>query len=326
MKKILILGSNSYLGSSFVRYMQDKKYNLYLFSRSKLLPQRFLPFNINNKNIIFYKLDINKDLNKIIKFIKNKKPDFIINYASQSMVGQSWDQPEDWLITNSVNTVKLYLEISKLKLKTKLIHISTPEIYGHTKKIIKEKKEYSPSTPYALSRVNADLSLEMLQKNFGLESISIRASNIYGEFQKNYRVVSGAVLKFLTNKKFYIDGNGSSKRSFLHVDDLSSATYLLMRKFKSGNIYHVSTDEFISIKNLAKLIAKLTNKNFKKNVKFRKDRIGKDKSYFLDSKKIRKLGWKPKISLKDGIKRVIIWVKLFKRNFKEDDYIYKHKK
>ncbi len=326
MKKILILGSNSYLGSSFVRYMQDKKYNLYLFSRSKLLPQRFLPFKINNKNIIFYKLDINKDLNKIIKFIKNKKPDFIINYASQSMVGQSWDQPEDWLITNSVNTVKLYLEISKLKLKTKLIHISTPEIYGHTKKIIKEKKEYSPSTPYALSRVNADLSLEMLQKNFGLESISIRASNIYGEFQKNYRVVSGAVLKFLTNKKFYIDGNGSSKRSFLHVDDLSSATYLLMRKFKSGNIYHVSTDEFISIKNLAKLIAKLTNKNFKKNVKFRKDRIGKDKSYFLDSKKIRKLGWKPKISLKDGIKRVIIWVKLFKRNFKEDDYIYKHKK
>ena len=326
MKKILILGSNSYLGSSFVRYMQDKKYNLYLFSRSKLLPQRFLPFKINNKNIIFYKLDINKDLNKIIKFIKNKKPDFIINYASQSMVGQSWDQPEDWLITNSVNTVKLYLEISKLKLKTKLIHISTPEIYGHTKKIIKEKKEYSPSTPYALSRVNADLSLEMLQKNFGLESISIRASNIYGEFQKNYRVVSGAVLKFLTNKKFYIDGNGSSKRSFLHVDDLSSATYLLMRKFKSGNIYHVSTDEFISIKNLAKLIAKLTNKNFKKNVKFRKDRIGKDKSYFLDSKKIRKLGWKPKISLKDGIKRVIIWVKLFKRNFKEYDYIYKHKK
>ena len=297
-----------------------------MFSRSKLLPQRFLPFKINNKNIIFYKLDINKDLNKIIKFIKNKKPDFIINYASQSMVGQSWDQPEDWLITNSVNTVKLYLEISKLKLKTKLIHISTPEIYGHTKKIIKEKKEYSPSTPYALSRVNADLSLEMLQKNFGLESISIRASNIYGEFQKNYRVVSGAVLKFLTNKKFYIDGNGSSKRSFLHVDDLSSATYLLMRKFKSGNIYHVSTDEFISIKNLAKLIAKLTNKNFKKNVKFRKDRIGKDKSYFLDSKKIRKLGWKPKISLKDGIKRVIIWVKLFKRNFKEDDYIYKHKK
>ena len=326
MKKILILGSNSYLGSSFVRYMQDKKYTLYLFSRSKLLPQRFLPFKINNKNIIFYKLDINKDLNKIIKFIKNKKPDFIINYASQSMVGQSWDQPEDWLITNSVNTVKLYLEISKLKLKTKLIHISTPEIYGHTKKIIKENKEYSPSTPYALSRVNADLSLEMLQKNFGLESISIRASNIYGEFQKNYRVVSGAVLKFLTNKKFYIDGNGSSKRSFLHVDDLSSATYLLMRKFKSGNIYHVSTDEFISIKNLAKLIAKLTNKNFKKNVKFRKDRIGKDKSYFLDSKKIRKLGWKPKISLKDGIKRVIIWVKLFKRNFKEYDYIYKHKK
>ena len=201
MKKILILGSNSYLGSSFVRYMQDKKYNLYLFSRSKLLPQRFLPFKINNKNIIFYKLDINKDLNKIIKFIKNKKPDFIINYASQSMVGQSWDQPEDWLITNSVNTVKLYLEISKLKLKTKLIHISTPEIYGHTKKIIKEKKEYSPSTPYALSRVNADLSLEMLQKNFGLESISIRAEYLW-EFE-NYRVVSGAVLKFLTNKILY---------------------------------------------------------------------------------------------------------------------------
>ena len=143
MKKIIILGSNSYLGASFVRYMQDKNYNLYLISRSKILPKRFLPFKIKNKNIKFYKLDINKDLNKIITFIKNKKPAFIINYASQSMVGQSWEEPGDWLMTNSVNTVKLYLEISKLKLKTKLIHISTPEIYGHTKKIIKEALKFA---------------------------------------------------------------------------------------------------------------------------------------------------------------------------------------
>tara|TARA_B100000989_G_C19532482_1_gene470880 strand:- start:9493 stop:10473 length:981 start_codon:yes stop_codon:yes gene_type:complete len=326
MKKIIILGSNSYLGASFVRYMQDKNYNLYLISRSKILPKRFLPFKIKNKNIKFYKLDINKDLNKIITFIKNKKPAFIINYASQSMVGQSWEEPGDWLMTNSVNTVKLYLEISKLKLKTKLIHISTPEIYGHTKKIIKENREYAPSTPYALSRVNADLTLDMLKKNFGLESVSLRASNIYGEYQKNYRVVSGAVLKFLTNKKFFIDGDGSSKRSFLHVDDLSSATFLLMKKFKSGNIYHVSTNDFISIKNLAKLISKLTNKKFEANVKFRKDRVGKDKSYFLDSKKIRKLGWRPKVSLEEGIKRVILWAASFKKKFKNEDFIYQHKK
>lgn len=326
MKKILILGSNSYLGASFVRFIQDKNYRLYLISRSNILPLRFLPFNKNNKNINFYKLDINKDNYKIIKVIKKIKPDFIINYASQSMVGQSWDKPEDWLMTNSVSTIKLYIDISKLGLKCKLIHISTPEIYGNTKKKIKESKEYSPSTPYALSRVNADLALDMLNKNFGLESISIRASNIYGEFQKNYRLVSGAVLKFLTNKKFIIDGNGSSKRSFLHVDDLSRATLLLMNKFKSGNIYHVSTNEFISIKNLAKLVAKLTNKNFKKNIKFRKDRIGKDKSYFLDSKKIRKLGWKPEVSLQDGIKRVILWVKLHKKNFKDKDLIYQHRK
>lgn len=326
MKKLLILGSNSYLGASFVRYIQDKNYKLYLVSRSNILPTRFLPFNINRKNINFYKLDINKDISKIIKIIKILKPNFIINYASQSMVGQSWERPEDWLMTNSVNTIKLYLDISKLELKCKLIHISTPEIYGHTKKIIKESREYSPSTPYALSRVNADLALDMLKKNFGLESISIRASNIYGEYQKNYRVVPAAVLKFLTNRKFIIDGDGSSKRSFLHVDDLSKATLLLMKKFKSGNIYHVSTNDFISIKNLAKLIAKLTCKDFKKNVKFRKDRIGKDKSYFLNSSKIRKLGWKPEISLEEGVKRVITWAKLHKNGFKDDDYIYKHKK
>ena len=211
MKKLLILGSNSYLGASFVRYIQDKNYKLYLVSRSNILPTRFLPFNINRKNINFYKLDKNKNISKIIKIIKKIKPNFIINYASQSMVGQSWERPEDWLMTNSVNTIKLYLDISKLN-KIKLIHISTPEIYGHTK-IIKESREYSPSTPYALSRVNADLALDML-KNFGLESISIRASNIYGEYQKNYRVVPAAVLKFLTNRKFIIDGDGSSKGLF----------------------------------------------------------------------------------------------------------------
>jgi dTDP-glucose 4,6-dehydratase len=326
-KKILIIGSNSFLGSSFVRFLQKfKELKILLVSRSDQLEERFRPYSLENKNIFFKKIDINKNLKKIIILIKNYKPDFIINYAAQSMVGQSWQNPQDWLLTNSLTTVKLYIEISKLKLKTKLIHISTPEIYGHTKHRILENELYSPSTPYALSRVNADLSLNMLKKEFGLKYISIRASNIYGEYQKIFRLIPGAVTKFLNKKHFYLDGNGHSKRSFLHVDDLSNATYLLMKNFKSGEIYHISSNVYVSIKNIVLLIAKKMNANFSKQVIIKNDRKGKDKFYYLNSSKIKKLGWRPNISLEEGIDRVIFWAKKYQNKFTHQDYLYKHKR
>ena len=162
IKKIIIIGSNSFSAGSLINVLLKKKFKVYGISRSRRVEKKFLRFDDNNKNYIFRKLDINKNHNKIIDLIKKIKPIYIINYASQSMVGQSWENATDWFYTNSFSILKLYDSISKLKNKTKLIHVSTPEVYGNLKSKTTENDFYNPTTPYAVSRVTADQYLKIL--------------------------------------------------------------------------------------------------------------------------------------------------------------------
>jgi dTDP-glucose 4,6-dehydratase len=130
MKKIIILGSNSFSGINFCKKLLEKKYYVIGISRSKFPKKEYAPFSQNKKNFKFFNLDLNKKQNIIIDIIKKNKPTFIINFISQSMVGESWVNPQDWFYTNSYSIPKFYFELSKLKFKFRLVHISTPEVYG----------------------------------------------------------------------------------------------------------------------------------------------------------------------------------------------------
>ena len=139
---ILIIGSNSFAGSNFCDYLLGKKFNVIGVSRSKEINQIFLKYKNNNhykKNFSFYKIDINKDKDilKLIKIIKIKKIKYIINFASQGMVAESWLKPWDWYNTNVVSFSKLINKLKNLKI-TKFLNFSTPEVYGSTEKEIKE--------------------------------------------------------------------------------------------------------------------------------------------------------------------------------------------
>lgn len=325
IEKVIVIGSNSFSAGSLINILLSKKLNVVGISRSKINKKIFQRFDRLKKNFNFYNLDINKHNDKIVKIIKNFKPDYIINYASQSMVGQSWENPEDWFLTNSFSTIKLYSKISLFKFKTKLIHISTPEIYGNIKNKVKENTNYNPTTPYAVSRVTADQYLQILTKTKKINSCIIRASNVYGEYQRIYRIIPKTIYSILKNKKLYLDGGGISKRNFIHIDDVSDATYKVMQKGKSGEVYHISSDEIMSIKELVKLICDKMKYNFDKLIKVSPERLGKDKFYILANKKIKKLGWKPKISLSNGIDRCIknILENIKRYNKLDENYIHK---
>jgi dTDP-glucose 4,6-dehydratase len=325
-KKAIVIGSNSFSGSSFISLLLKKRFKIIGISRSNFSNNIFLKFNPNTKMFRFLKLDINKDKNRILKLVKKFKPKYLINYSAQSMVGESWESPEDWLMTNSYSIPVLYNQIFKIFPKIRFVHISTPEIYGNSKKKIYESKVYNPSTPYAVSRVTADQYLSIMNKEKSLDYVSLRAANVYGETQKLYRIIPKTVAYCFLNKKIPLHGNGISKRSFIHIDDVSEATFLVMTKGASGQIYNVSTERNISIRRLVNIICNKLNKNFNQSIKISKDRIGKDSYYNLSSSKLKKLGWKPKISLAEGIDRVINWFNLHKKYFKKSDYIYLHKK
>ncbi|WP_066360785.1 GDP-mannose 4,6-dehydratase [Aliarcobacter cryaerophilus] len=311
-KKILIIGSNSFSGSNFVNNQLNENYEVFATSRSAELNNVFLPYKKNSRlnNLHFSQLDLNKNLDELINLIKKEKISQIVNFAAQSMVGQSWDTPEHWYMTNTVSTIKFHNQLKNLDFLDKYVHISTPEVYGSCEGLIKEHRNYNPSTPYATSRAAADMSLKNFYDTYNFPVVFTRAANVFGEHQQLYRIVPKAIISFLIKEKVPLHGGGKSIRSFIHMDDVSKATNLILNYGNIGDIYHISTKQNISIKSLVEMIAKQLNIPFEENVEITEDRKGKDSAYLLDSSKLREsLNWQDTISLEEGIEKTISWVK-----------------
>lgn len=330
MKKILIIGSNSFAGSDFTNYLLNRNFKVYGVSRSKEIDKEHLSYkkNKNLKNFRFFKINLNlrKDINKLIQIVKKQKIEYIANFAAQGMVAESWINPEDWYFTNVVSNSILIKELSKLKIK-KYLNFSTPEVYGHTSYLMKESNIFAPTTPYAISRSAQDLNLLAHYKTYNFPVVFTRAANIYGPYQQSFRIIPKIIISILTNKKIPIHGKGDTLRSFVYMPDVSRALCkILLDKKNIGETFHISTKRFISILQLVKLINKLMNiKN--KNIYHVKERDGKDLKYTLNSNKIRKLySWSEQTDLLNGIFDTIDWVKKNINYFKKDSLQYKHKK
>ena len=242
------------------------------------------------------------------------------------MVAQSWDSPEDWFHTNTLSTIKLFNEIRKLKFIKKFIHVSTPEVYGSVNGFVEENFNFNPSTPYAVSRASADMGLRIFNKAHNFPGIITRAANVYGAGQQLYRIIPKTIICLLLGEKLKLHGGGLSTRSFIHMEDVCDATLKILTKGKVGESYHISTRSIVSIRDLVYLICKKLDKSFQENIEIVDERVGKDQDYHLNSDKIRKLGWKNKIKLEDGIDSCIEWVKLNLEILKSQNLEYIHKK
>ena len=327
--KFLVIGSNSFSGSHFVDYALKNKNTVIGVSRSKQPNNVFLPYKNSKfiKNFKFFKFDINKNAINIKNIVIKYKIKHIDNFAAQSMVGQSWVKPEDWYNTNTLGIVKFLNLIRDIKTIKKYVHISTPEVYGSTKKKLHENRSYQPSTPYAISRAACDMHLYSLFQNFKFPVIFTRAANVYGPGQQLYRIVPKSIMCLKLKKTLKLDGGGKSKRSFIFITDVVKATYKLCSKSNNGDVYHISTNKFVSIKYLVEMIFKLKRISSKKYIKISTDRIGKDNLYSLSSNKIRKeLKWLPQTNLKNGLMQTIKWVEENLHILKKQPEKYIHKK
>ena len=326
--KYLIIGSNSFSGSSFINYLLNKNHNVAGISRSTEINKFFSPYFQNKKKSLFKfeKINIVKNHNKVISFVKKFKPSIVVNYAAQGMVEESWNSAEDWYQTNLVSQSLLYKNLSKLKFIKKFIHVTTPEVYGNTKRNIKESFNFNPSTPYAISRAAMDMHLLNFFKNYKFPVIFTRTANIYGPYQPLYRIIPKALISAKKGIKFNLHGGGNSIRSFIYSDDVSNATYIISKKGKLGETYHISNSYYYSIKNLVKRISKLQNVKFKNLCTISKDRVGKDHSYKLNFIKLKKLGWSPKIGINEGLYNTKKWIDQNFRILNKFNLSYKHKK
>ena len=311
-EKIAVIGSNSFSGSSFVRYLLERGHSVRGFSRSQEPDDIFLPYKWNNhdwERFNFEKTDLNHDLNEILAVLAEEKPGYIFNFAALGMVAQSWEKPEDWYQTNVVAQVKFHDKIRKYNFIKKYVQITTPEVYGNTEGWVRESSRFSPSTPYAVSRASCDLHLRSFFETYGFPVVFTRAANVYGPGQQLYRIIPRTILCARLGKKLSLHGGGTSERSFIHINDVADATYRIAKDGILGDTYHISTRETISIRNLVKKICQLLRVDFTDIVKESEERLGKDQSYKLDTTKIRReLSWQDTIDLEQGIKSTIAWV------------------
>ena len=328
--KFLVLGSNSFSGGSFINYLLDNEENAKIFaiSRSKEYHQSLLAYknNIHKEKVNFLQLDLNDDLDKIVDLIQDEKIEYIINFAAQGMVAQSWENPQEWFNTNTLSLVNLLNKIYKFDFIKKFVQASTPEVYGPCNNI-KESMNFHPSSPYASSKASADLILYSYFITHGFPINYTRSSNVYGSYQQLYRIIPKTILMIKKNQKLQLHGGGKAIRSFIHIDDVSSATLKIAKDAKPGEIYHLSDDKTISIYNLVDLICKEMKTDISNHIEITEDRVGQDSLYLMNNEKLYKdFKIKPQIKLIDGIKEVVQWIENNYGDLKKFPDYYIHKR
>ncbi len=206
------------------------------------------------------------------------------------------------------------------------VHVTTPEVYGNTDGFIKEDAPFNPSTPYAVTRAAADMSLRTYFEAYHFPVVFTRAANVYGPGQQLYRIVPRTILFILIGRKLQLHGGGHSRRSFIHMRNVSDATWRITTKAPVGETYHISTREIVTIRELVERMCHKLGARFEDSVEIVGERLGKDAAYVLDSTKLRNtLGWRETVSLDAGLDECIAWVKENVEELKRQPFDYIHR-
>lgn len=311
-KRVVVFGANSFAGGCFVQQSLASGLQVLGVNRSReqntcMTPYKLSSDNLSNYN--FHQLDINNDFVEICQLIDQFQPHYIVDYAGQGMVAESWVTPEQWYQTNVVAKVRLLSFLKDKSYLKRYVRASTPEVYGSTKQLIDENAYFNPTTPYAVSHAAIDMHITALVKQYNFPAIITRFSNFYGPTQQLYRIIPRTIIYAKMGKQLSLHGGGLAVRAFIYGDDAAQAILSCLSKGKTGETYHFSTDQFISIKSLVQLICENMNINFNDFVITTDDRPGKDSQYLMSDEKAKsELDWFPKISLAAGIANTLHWV------------------
>lgn len=327
-KRVLVIGSNSFSGASFIAYLLRQGLDVIGVSRSPEAHRVFLPYRWEGKDdtFRFQRIDLNHDLDALDELMRKSRTTHVVNFAAQSMVGESWKNPDHWMMTNVVSMVRLQERLRQLDFLERYVHVTTPEVYGSTEGFIRETAPFNPSTPYAVSRAAGDMSLRSYFAAYDFPVVFTRAANVYGPGQQLYRIIPRTILFILLGRRLQLHGGGHSRRSFIHMNDVSSATWRIALEASLGETYHISTNDIVTIRELVQRICNRLKVNFDDAAESVGERLGKDAAYMLDSSKLRQaLGWKDDVSLDTGIDECIAWVRNNLDELKRQPFDYQHK-
>ncbi len=311
--KIIVTGGAGFIGGNFVHYMINK-YNDY-----KIICLDALTYAGNmetlepvkdNPNFKFYKADI-ADRDAVYEIFEKEKPDIIVNFAAESHVDRSIDNPGIFLQTNVIGTGVLMDACRKYGI-TRYHQVSTDEVYGdlpldRPDLFFTETTPLHTSSPYSASKASADLLVQAYHRTFKLPVTISRCSNNYGPYHFPEKLIPLMIANALADKELPVYGKGENVRDWLYVEDHCSAIDLIIHKGRVGEVYNIGGHNEKTNLEVVKIILKELGKS-EDLIRYVTDRPGHDMRYAIDPTKIHnELGWLPATKFEDGIKKTIKW-------------------
>ncbi len=311
--KILVTGGAGFIGGNFVHYMvnrypEDMIVNLDLLTYAGNL-ETLKPVE-NKPNYKFIKGDI-ADRKFVFELFQKEGFDAVVNFAAESHVDRSIENPTIFVTTNVLGTTTL-LDASK-EFGVKRYHqVSTDEVYGdlpldRPDLFFTEATPLHTSSPYSSSKASADLFVLAYYRTFGLPVTISRCSNNYGPYHFPEKLIPLMISRALANEQLPVYGTGENVRDWLYVEDHCAAIDLILRHGRIGEVYNVGGHNERTNLEVVKTILKVLNKP-ESLIRYVKDRPGHDMRYAIDPTKLEnELGWKPEYNFDTGIRQTIEW-------------------
>ena len=307
--KIAILGAGGCFGNNLADYFSKPGYEVIGIGRSPRKPECFSL----GVSYPYYNYHITYENDYVMKVLDDFEPEIIVNFAAQGEGAASFNPDDYWRFyeTNCVGLAKLTGQLQKRKYLKKFVHIGTSELYGSVTKPSSEESPILASSPYSASKAAFDLHLMSISKAMKFPMNIIRPSNCYVEGQQLHRIIPKAILCALSGVKLPLHGGGLAKKSYLYSADLNKAIEIVMNNADIGEVYNCGPDEPTSIKEVVERCANIIGTTLEKLADITPDRLGQDSIYWLDSSKLKKLGWSQSVMWDEGLAIMHGWIEKY---------------
>ena len=310
---IIVTGGAGFIGSNFIYYMLKKHPSDHIICVDKLTYAgnlETLENAMEKKNFKFIRADI-ADRRAVYRIFEQEKPDIVVNFAAESHVDRSIENPEIFLQTNVIGTSVLLDACRKYGID-RYHQVSTDEVYGdlpldRPDLFFTEETNLKTSSPYSASKAGADLLVMAYHRTYKIPTTISRCSNNYGPYHFPEKLIPLMIINALSDKKLPVYGDGKNVRDWLYVEDHCRAIDLILQKGRVGEVYNIGGHNERANIDVVKTILKELGKP-EDLIEHVTDRKGHDRRYAIDPTKIHtELGWEPETKFEDGIKKTVKW-------------------
>ena len=304
--KYLITGGLGFIGSNLAFSLLEQDFDVINLSKANYASSEKTLKELNKyPKHKFYSGDITNRL-LIHSILKKEEPDMMIHLAAESHVDRSFVNPIGFFKNNTEGTLTILETLRQLSFPPFLVFMSTDKVFGETQSIPTENSILAPTTPYAASKAAAEMFIRAYQKSYGIKSSIVRSVNIYGPRQNSEKLIPKIITNCLSNTPFTLF-NSDTEIDWLFVADACNAIQTIATRENSGEVYHLSSGEKLSVKKVSELIITTMDAQ-----RLFKGYVGKrqqdDKQYILNSiVTTLKLGWKATVPFGTGIRTTIQW-------------------